>query len=97
MPSADLYVQVSLHAPLPIACPQCSYHPSTEDRWMCAPDGCGTLWDTFATAARCPGCNAQFLWTVCPVCGRTSPHQAWYLARSNEELKPPATPSSLVE
>ena len=38
-----------------VACPGCSYVPSPWDRWQCAPDGCGHLWDTFETGARTIG------------------------------------------
>ena len=64
-----------------IACPHCAWHPATGDLWVCAPDGCGASWDTFATAARCPECHAQFAWTACLMCGRVSPHKAWYVQR----------------
>jgi len=47
-------------------------------QWLCAPDGCGGTFDTFATHARCPHCNAQFAWTACPGCGKSSAHRAWY-------------------
>jgi hypothetical protein len=49
--------------------------------WMCAPDGCGALFDTFETRARCPQCDAQFSWTACLACGQASAHQAWYTSR----------------
>ena len=42
------------------------YRPTIFDRWVCEPDGCGAMWDTFATAAKCPACGAQFQWTACP-------------------------------
>jgi DNA-directed RNA polymerase subunit RPC12/RpoP len=61
-----------------VACPGCGYVPTQFDRWVCAPDGCGRLWDTFETGARCPDCGAQFIWTVCPGCNRTFPHKSWY-------------------
>ena len=61
-----------------VACPGCNYAPNESDRWMCAPDGCGHLWDTFATGAKCPSCGAQFPWTACPACAQTFPHKAWY-------------------
>lgn len=72
-----------------VACPQCAWHPAEGDTWICAPDGCGQQWDTFATAARCPGCEAQFSWTMCLSCGRVSPHKAWYLV--NGESTPRAS------
>lgn len=61
-----------------VACPGCGYVPGPFDRWVCAPDGCGSLWDTFTTGGRCPECGAQFAWTVCPACGKTYSHRAWY-------------------
>lgn len=65
-----------------VACPACGYEPTPYDRWVCAPDGCGFFWDTFSTGARCPQCEAQFTWTVCPACGQTSSHRAWYRGAS---------------
>jgi hypothetical protein len=62
-----------------VECPGCHYRPTPFDLWQCTPDGCGHIWDTFATAARCPGCGAQFPWTACPACGQVFPHRAWYL------------------
>ena len=61
-----------------VACPGCGYVPTAGDRWMCAPDGCGALWDTFETGARCPDCGAKFVWTACPGCHRAFRHQSWY-------------------
>ena len=61
-----------------IACPHCGWQPSVGAQWVCAPDGCGTSWDTFETRARCPGCGARFPWTDCHACGRRSPHEDWY-------------------
>jgi hypothetical protein len=61
-----------------IACPGCGYVPFEGQQWICAPDGCGESFDTFDTRARCPHCDAQFPWTMCPSCGKTSSHGAWY-------------------
>jgi len=61
-----------------IVCPSCAYSPRVGMQWSCGPDGCGGLFDTFATRARCPHCSAQFAWTMCPACGKASAHQAWY-------------------
>lgn len=61
-----------------ISCPHCGWVPSPMSRWICAPDGCGTVWNTFETGARCPTCDAQFSFTVCLQCERASPHRAWY-------------------
>jgi hypothetical protein len=61
-----------------IACPACGFVPPQGYEWLCGPDGCGGLFDTFATHGRCPHCEAQFAWTQCPSCGRGTAHQAWY-------------------
>ena len=61
-----------------VECPRCHYRPTPLDRWVCQPDGCGLLWDTFTTGAKCPGCGAQFSWTACPECGEVFSHRAWY-------------------
>lgn len=61
-----------------VACPACGFAPFVGLQWTCSPDGCGGAFDTFATRARCPHCDAQFAWTACPACGKISAHQAWY-------------------
>ena len=61
-----------------IACPACGFSPSAGMLWLCAPDGCGAMFDTFATHARCPQCEAHFQWTACPVCQKATAHEAWY-------------------
>lgn len=61
-----------------IACPRCHYVPLVGTQWTCAPDGCGGSFDTFDTHARCPHCDAQFGWTMCPSCSQSSAHHAWY-------------------
>ena len=63
-----------------IACPACAFSPPAGMQWICAPDGCGGAFDTFATRARCPHCEAQFAWTMCPACHKASSHAAWYHA-----------------
>jgi predicted amidophosphoribosyltransferase len=60
-----------------IYCPLCEYRPSASDRWQCRP-GCHTVWNTFETRARCPGCSKQWRDTWCPACGVQSPHEDWY-------------------
>jgi predicted amidophosphoribosyltransferase len=60
-----------------IYCPLCEYHPVPADLWACMP-GCGTLWHTFDTHGRCPGCQKQWRETNCPACARWSPHEDWY-------------------
>ena len=61
-----------------ITCPRCGFHPWRGLQWICAPDGCGGLFDTFETRAHCPHCEAQFAWTACPACHVASAHRAWY-------------------
>jgi ribosomal protein S27E len=61
-----------------ISCPICGFVPFAGIQWMCAPDGCGGSFDTFATRARCPHCDARFTTTECPGCHRWSAHEAWY-------------------
>ena len=60
-----------------IYCPKCEWAPGPHDRWMCIP-GCRTVWNTFDTHARCPGCHKQWQLTQCLVCHATSPHDDWY-------------------
>jgi hypothetical protein len=69
-----------------IRCPVCAWRPSASSEWCCVwTDGpepffaaCGTVWNTFATAAVCPGCRHQWQWTSCLRCGEWSPHADWY-------------------
>jgi hypothetical protein len=61
-----------------VACPRCGESPFPGEQWVCAPDGCGCHFDTFATRARCPRCQAQFSVTWCTRCGVASRHEAWY-------------------
>lgn len=61
-----------------IYCPKCRYVPKVDDRWECAPTGCGTKWNTFWTRGLCPGCARQWDKTQCPQCHKTSLHKAWY-------------------
>src|SRR4051812_33960828 len=65
-----------------IACPFCSFSPHVGLQWRCWPDGSGGDFDTFATQAKCPHCEAQFPWTQCPACHKTSPHKNWYRSPS---------------
>jgi hypothetical protein len=65
-----------------IACPACGFSPAVGMQWVCSPDGCGGMFDTFATRARCPHCEAQFAWTACPSCHKASAHRAWYRVAS---------------
>ena len=74
-----------------IRCPLCSWRPSLSSRWGCncvgTPEpffeGCGTVWNTFSTRGRCPGCSHQWVWTSCLRCGESSLHKDWY-----EEIEP---------
>jgi hypothetical protein len=69
-----------------IRCPLCAWRPSASSRWSCewieGPEprfaGCGTVWNTFATGGRCPGCGHQWQWTSCLRCAQWSPHDDWY-------------------
>jgi hypothetical protein len=60
-----------------IYCPKCEWVPGPADRWMCTP-GCHTVWNTFETRARCPGCNKQWRVTQCLLCAAVSLHEDWY-------------------
>lgn len=69
-----------------IRCPLCEWQPNASSVWVCVcfdtpePDfgGCGTIWNTFATGGRCPGCAHQWRWTSCLRCGEWSRHEDWY-------------------
>ena len=68
-----------------IRCPRCGWRPSPSSRWCCdgadtpeSFEGCGVVWDTFATGGRCPGCLHRWLWTSCLQCGEWSLHDDWY-------------------
>jgi hypothetical protein len=58
-----------------IRCPHCAWQPSRLDRWSCF---CGTEWNTFDTAGKCPGCGFQWQWTQCLRCKRRAEHARWY-------------------
>jgi hypothetical protein len=60
-----------------IYCPKCEWAPGPHDRWMCHP-GCLTVWNTFETRARCPGCQKQWQVTACLRCHAFSPHEDGY-------------------
>jgi Zn-dependent protease len=60
------------------ACPSCQAAPPIGTFWSCG--ACGTAFDTFETAARCPHCGAQFAVTRCADCGVGSPLAAWAAA-----------------
>ena len=73
-------------AHLRIRCPLCEWEPGPGSEWACVridvPEGfrggCGTVWNTFATRGRCPGCQYQWKWTKCLRCGGWSLHEDWY-------------------
>jgi hypothetical protein len=73
-------------APVRIRCPLCEWQPDKRSRWCCvrtpSPEGffggCGTVWDTFSTRGRCPGCQHQWRWTSCLRCNGWSLHEDWY-------------------
>ena len=58
-----------------IRCPRCGWQPGPSDRWRCS---CETVWNTFDTGGRCPGCSHQWTMTACLACHEWSPHLAWY-------------------
>ena len=60
-----------------IRCPRCAWRPGREDRWICLP-ACGTVWNTFETGGRCPGCGHRWADTKCLRCRRWSRHADWY-------------------
>jgi DNA-directed RNA polymerase subunit RPC12/RpoP len=70
-----------------IRCPHCGWRPSADSSWCCYNDAttpepafewCGTVWNTFTTGGRCPGCSHQWEWTSCLRCEQWSRHQDWY-------------------
>ena len=69
-----------------IRCPLCDWRPTPATAWCCYSEGtpeppfpsCGTMWNTFSTRGRCPGCGHQWHWTSCPQCAGWSPHDDWY-------------------
>lgn len=75
-----------------IRCPLCKWRPAASSRWCCArsgppenlESGCYTIWNTFETRGRCPGCGHQWRWTICLSCHGWSLHEDWY-ERENRE------------
>ncbi len=69
-----------------IRCPLCGWRPGASNRWCCVRSGtpeppfdaCGTVWNTFDTGGKCPGCGHQWIWTTCLRCGGASLHVDWY-------------------
>jgi hypothetical protein len=74
-----------------IRCPLCAWQPEPSSRWSCEPmyspeppfQGCGTVWNTFVTHGRCPGCSHQWSWTSCLRCQGWSLHLDWYEPEPN--------------
>jgi hypothetical protein len=73
-----------------IRCPKCKWQPTKRSHWMCssssgAPEffsgGCGTVWNTFDTRGKCPGCNYRWKHTICLSCYGWSKHEDWYVKR----------------
>lgn len=69
-----------------IHCPQCTWRPKAESRWMCVPR-CGVEWNTFWTGGVCPGCAHHWEKTQCLDCGVISPHKNWYHYPADEEQR----------
>jgi hypothetical protein len=69
-----------------IRCPLCGWQPTAVSQWACVSEGtpepffpgCGTIWNTFETGGRCPGCAHQWTWTSCLRCQGWSLHEDWY-------------------
>ena len=76
-----------------IRCPLCEWQPGESSRWSCqrtpTPEGffggCGTVWNTFSTRGRCPGCQYQWRWTSCLRCTGWSLHEDWYEEERDRE------------
>src|SRR4051794_29777402 len=69
-----------------VRCPLCDWRPERSSRWACTWSGgpeprfdsCGTVWNTFTTRGRCPGCDHAWQWTSCHRCEQWSLHKDWY-------------------
>jgi hypothetical protein len=57
------------------ACPVCKTSPLIGEFWLCAK--CRKPFDTFATHAQCPHCQAQYDVTACQNCGNAHPINEW--------------------
>jgi Zn-dependent protease len=57
------------------ACPSCKTAPPLGELWRCGQ--CGKAFDTFATNAACPHCNAQYNLTQCLDCGTRHAMGEW--------------------
>ena len=65
---------------LGFACPACKSAPLVGAFWMC--HLCRTPFDTFATGAVCPQCQARFETTGCGQCGASRPLTEWIQPQS---------------
>ncbi|MDQ3373820.1 MAG: hypothetical protein M3521_08035 [Acidobacteriota bacterium] len=69
-----------------ICCPLCEWQPKSSTRWSCGNcehpeyfyNACGSVWNTFATGGKCPGCRHQWKWTMCLRCFGWALHADWY-------------------
>ena len=76
-----------------IRCPLCQWTPTASSVWSCqsfgTPEpffgGCGTVWNTFSTGGKCPGCSHQWRWTSCLRCQGWSLHKDWYEERGSHD------------
>ena len=57
------------------ACPSCHSEPPIGELWRCR--ACTNAFDTFATQAKCPICNAEFPETICVDCHQLNPIGQW--------------------
>jgi Zn-dependent protease len=57
------------------ACPVCHVSPPVGAYWLCGK--CRTPFDTFATRAFCPNCNAEYAMTMCLECRSLRPMAEW--------------------
>ncbi len=57
------------------SCPTCQNAPPIGEYWKCG--NCQIPFDTFATGAVCPHCNARYEMTRCIDCGRQHPLAEW--------------------
>jgi hypothetical protein len=78
-PDRKISEKLDLLRPLRIRCPVCAWQPAAHDTWSCNPQGCGNLWNTFATHGVCPACSREWAETACLRCAAWSPHDDWYV------------------
>ena len=65
-------------------CPVCLTSPPIGEYWACSQ--CRKTFDTFATQAFCPHCNAEYSVTACPFCHSRRPMAEW---RAFQPVIPP--------